>query len=176
MPFLTFPQQPWCTGRSYPNGASAAKVRTVGRNPPYFWIIECHNFESDSLGFNGLHTLHLNRVATGADPYVEWAHNLPWFTGSQMVVEWDTSPFDASKKRLTVNLRYGSSESERRIWALTAVDYTTDWMQWDNATPGLEYSAPGWSHGATAFVQMKIGLYSRLPAHSCIGDYNGPWP
>lgn len=167
---------PWCSGREYNNAPGEFKVRCEQRGPPWWWLVTGHDFDPDPLGFNGTHLLSPYSAQTGWDSDSTWAWFLTSPSGAYKQVGWFKSVVTPGKFVLALSCRYGSSSAEIKIFHSQEYDFAINWWSFDGLTPNNVYTSPGWSHGANATLQVQVGDYSRIPAKSCRGDYNGPWP
>lgn len=176
MPWLNLDMHPWCTGRGYCNCDGRWKIKTIGRPPPYWWMVQIAEIDPDPLGINGIHICRPSFNQLDWEPDVQWGPIYPWFGSSQLEVGWLKHPTAIGNRYLAVNLRYGNSEGERTIWAAPPVPVVNDWaLEYDDTPLGVIYRPPTWTHG-DATCQLRIGTYARMPANSCRGDYGGEWP
>ncbi len=176
MPQLPYNLVPWCTGRTYPNAPPAWKHHSLTRPPPYFWII--------------------NKVAGGTFPCEPYPLSVlrpyTWTEGANGNVSWAWYHADETMHFPTYRLFWRAISFTQRDWFLqvtpcgSGVHFqewrsapfgpVNDWRSFDGLVFSDKTNQNGsWPYGDTLY-QLQVGEYSRLPAHSCRGDYGGEWP
>lgn len=176
MPFHDPDEIPWCTGRTYPNAPATHRIRCLTRHPPFFFGVRIVGLDPDGAGRNGDHFCKPWFYELGPEPDVSWMKRwvLPHFPPN-IGVSWKKSAANPEKRLFEVNFVYGTTTNEQVIWRSAERDVMDDWSDIDSIPLTEIYRSPTWTHGNPTF-SMLLGTYDRLPAHSCRGDYNGPWP
>jgi len=177
MLFPDWPAKPWGSGRTYPNGPGEFKVRCLYRNPPWYMGLQVTGLDPDPAGYNTTHWCYPYYFQGGVDSDSSWALALTIFPDQPNIgISWKKNPDVPGAWVLESNLRYGTSFTSIQIYRTVDLIRADDWMDWDNRDfTELVYQSPSWAHGSPQY-RLRIGTYAALPAHSCIGDYNGPWP
>lgn len=177
MPFIEFPNDaPWCTGRTYCNGPAESKIQCLVRPPPFWWIVEYDGFAPAFADLNGESIAFPYRVATGLNTFVQWIKKYPSHVPFRTIIEWGPDPINVGKRWFLIHFENPPSLTQHKLWGWNNLGPGNDWMaDWDDTTPPLTFTSPLWGLGDVT-VQLKVGTYARVPAHSCRGDYGGEWP
>lgn len=174
--FFDLDEKPWCTGRDWPNGPPLFRSKSIGRVAPHYWIMRISNLSPDPAGRNGDHVLSPYFVQDGNNPGFGWGKTDTLLPSPNLVFAYLPYPADPTKHFFRVTLQYGTAVSQAKIYECCPVDYIDDWGTRDGITFVTPVSTGiNWAWG-NPVVQMLIGKYSRLPAHSCRGDFKGEWP
>lgn len=168
--------RPWCTGRVYCNAPAQMKANCFFRGPPFWWLIVAGNVLDDDIGLTGTKILQPFTYELGSNGPVSWA----WIREEADLLptyrlRWEpTGPPGVWQMRLEV--LWAGNPTEFQEWNNGPINTINDWRSLDGRIFNNKTAQSGsWTHGDPTF-QMRVGEYSRMPAQSCRGDYNGPFP
>lgn len=176
MPVYPYNTIPWCTGRIYPNAWAEMNQQSVTRRPPYFWLINAAGFVGAPCALNTEVVLRPFQTPEGKNTSPQWV----WYHADETMVSYTYKLFwrrraDGDREWFLQVTPCGSGIHFQE-WRSAPFQVVFNWRSFDGLVFADKVSqSVGWPYGSPGF-QLRVGEYSRLPAHSCRGDYNGEWP
>jgi len=175
MPLFDPDPHPWCWGRRYCNAPAEMRIRCMLRSPPYWWIVNVTGVDPDPHNLNGSHLLIPYLWNTGLNPTVVWSVDTADSVGYVRLAYQRVTSDPHSNRVLQVQISQNASLSRTATAQTAQFDRVFNWGSFDGQHPVPVVYSVNWEGAQDVDLQIQIGEYSRLPAHSCRGDYKGPW-
>jgi len=171
-----YDEHPWCNGRVYCNAPARSKSFCEYRPPPRWWIVQLEGAVAPWEYINDTYVLPYWRTQVGKDPLSVWEKRGSPLPSYQLTLAWQPV-FMSDPKRfyIVVGLDISRNLINATSWRSGDSQAVINWFAFDDIGLAEQTRTPLWQAGDIV-CRIKVGTYDRLPAHSCRGDYQGPWP
>jgi len=168
--------KPWCAGRGYCNADGRTKTWCYQRPPPHWWFVTLSGAVAPWEWLNKGWAVPVTLVEEGVNPRTQWQVHDSEHNTLMLYVTW-LRHFDPGETRwyISVSLDITGQLINATSWRSGKYDPVTNWMALDAQDLLEGVRTPLWQAGDIT-CNLKVGTYGRIPANSCRGDYNGPWP